>query len=197
MNNVFANGLTVAGGETIVNRNMTIGDAGFRFLTVRSMAVFTGDLRVESDNVYFPVASIDATCIKNLSATLNLSEENTWTALQKFSGGLSVTSGDVSITRDTTIGANSARILTVNASPTFNSGLTVSSGTISVPNNSIAISAINTLANTLTNIQYTLSNISAGASLSTANTWTALQIFQAVQLLSPLVHQHYSNHSFP
>jgi hypothetical protein len=72
MNNVFANGLTVAGGETIVNRNMTIGDAGFRFLTVRSMAVFTGDLRVESDNVYFPVASIDATCIKNLSASSSL-----------------------------------------------------------------------------------------------------------------------------
>jgi hypothetical protein len=149
MNNVFANGLTVAGGETIVNRNMTIGDAGFRFLTVRSMAVFTGDLRIESDNVYFPTNSIDATCIKNLSATLNLSEENTWTALQTFSGGLSVTSGDVSITRDTIIGANSNRTLTVNASPTFNSGLKVSSGKISIPDNSLPISAVKELSTTL------------------------------------------------
>ena len=39
---------------------MTIGDDTFRFLTVNSMAVFNGDLRVQSGTVIFPSNSIDA-----------------------------------------------------------------------------------------------------------------------------------------
>jgi len=62
-----------------------------------------------------------------------------------------------------TIGANSNRLLTVNASPTFNAGLTVASGAVSFPANSINASSI--------------ANLPTGISLSNANTWTQLQTF--------------------
>ena len=52
--------------------------------------------------------------------------------------------------------------MTVNSTPTLKAGLTVQSGTITLPANSIASSAING---------------GVGATVGTANTWTALQTF--------------------
>jgi hypothetical protein len=104
---------------------MTIGDDTFRFLTVNSLAVFHGGLRVQSGTITFPLDSINASCIRNLSTNLYLTEANTWSELQTFSKGITVSAGDVSIVRDTTIGANSNRLLTVNAAATFKGGLTV------------------------------------------------------------------------
>jgi hypothetical protein len=102
------------------------------------------------------------------SGASQLGVANTWTALQTFSGGISTTSetdsGALTVQGNTTLGTNSANTLTVNSTPTFNNGLTVSSGTVSFPASSIPSSCISG---------------GGGASLSTANTWTAKQTFNS------------------
>ena len=178
--NVFRNGLIVTGGETRVDRDMTIGDDTFRFLTVNSMAVFHGGLRVQSGTVYFPPDSINASCIKNLSTNLYLTEANEWTQLQTFTKGITVSSGNVSIVRDTTIGANSNRLLTVNSSAIFKGGLKVESGTISIPDASIPIQAVDNLSkllNDLTTLHWNLYGYVMDVLRIIPNTWKDVQTF--------------------
>ena len=77
------------------------------------------------------------------NTTLGLSNANTWSAIQTFTNGLSVTTaGVISLLRNTTIGSTSAHTLTINASPTLKSGLTVESGSVNFPSRSIDASCI-------------------------------------------------------
>ena len=108
----------------------------------------------------------DITTLSNQQSESNIkvSDSNTWSAIQTFTNGLSVTTaGVISLLRNTTIGSTSANTLTVNASSDFKNGLTVSSGTVSFPTSSINANSIY--------------NLPAGIQLNAQNTWTQTQIF--------------------
>ena len=105
------------------------------------------------------------------STYAKLSTANTWTGTQTFNNititGNETTSGTdtnttLNVTGNTTLGTTSTNTLTVNSTPTLKAGLIVQSGTITLPTNSISASAING---------------GVGATVGTANTWTALQTF--------------------
>jgi len=114
------------------------------------------------------------------SGASQLGIENKWTALQTFDSGINVSGGSVSIARDTTIGVNSNRLLTVNASATFNSGLKVASGKVSIPDGSLPIQAVDNLSNLLDNLTTVHNNLYGyvmNILRAIPNTWTSLQTF--------------------
>ena len=114
-------------------------------------------------------------------ASGSVDNANTWIGLQTFSGGIAVTSGPVTIDRNTTIGENSTRTLTVNASPTFKSGLKVESGRISIPNNSLEISAIENLSFELGDLDTRLTIMGGAITMyrTLPKTWEARQTFDS------------------
>ena len=93
------------------------------------------------------------------SGASQLGVANTWTALQTFSNGIS--SNTLNVSGNATLGTTSSNTLTVNSTARFNEPPFMSGANIyanSIPTNAIVGGG-------------------GGASLTTANTWTELQIF--------------------
>jgi acetyltransferase-like isoleucine patch superfamily enzyme len=154
-NGVINSGLLTVAGDTLLGTSSADSLSINATALINSTPIFSKGLTVRTGPIFFPTQSIPSTCITGL---LSLSNANTWTGLQTFTNGISVSGGDVSITRNTTLGDNSTRLLTVNATPTFNSGLIVSSGTISVPNSSLPIASISGLNTQLNSIQSSITS---------------------------------------